>query len=306
MVRKIDTDAPDPGARAPEGPVTGEGLTSDQELTGGAAGRTQTVATASDLRDQTDDAPPGETSNADIEMPPAGDPEPVEGVPALGNPDAPVTDDTNTLTAKDNPLDTGGTGAGSKTERALELPAVDKADLAEQRAENADTELRQRQAANAAATSDPAARATDTEEANSNPFVSDRPERRGAADTSYAGAERRRTVDSTHGLGAGRPVARRSAPHGDLILDLHGRRMIPGSTYTATYEYEDDTDVAPGAGETTLVFELNTPRGRRILPVVRTGQRGVVSVTFPVEFEGPYRARLIDGSRVLATLDFTV
>jgi hypothetical protein len=303
--KRVDTDAASPSARAPEGAVTADDLTSDQDVAGTTATGEQTPGTASAQRAQ-DPPVPGETSNEDIEMPPAGDPEPVEGVPALGDPDAPVDDDTNTLTAKDNPLETDAGGDTSKAERPLEIPAVDKADLAEQRADNADTELRQRQAANEAATSDPASRSTDTEDAEAATFTSDRPERRGAADTSYAGPERRRTVDSTHGLGAGQPVARRGGRHGDLVLDHHGRPMVAGSTYTATYEYEDETDVAPGAGETGLIFELNTPRGRRVLPVVRTGAAGTVSVTFPVEFEGPYRARLIDGSSVLATLDFTV
>lgn len=301
MPKTIDADAPDPSDRAPEGAVTASDLTADQATGGGAGGREQMAGTASDQRAQ-ETSEQGETSNSDIEMPPAGDPEPAPGVVALGDPKAKPGTDTNTLTAKNAPLDTGATGAGSKDERPLELPANDKADLAERRQDRAD----ERASRSSETSRGSSTRSTDTEEANDPLAASDRPERRGAIDTNYAGPERRRTVDSTHGVAAGRPVARRGGKHGSLVLDLHGRKILPGSTHTATYEFERDADVADGAGETSLVLEMETPRGRRLIPVVRTGQRGVVSVTFPVEFEGPYRLRLLDGSDVLATSEDTV
>jgi hypothetical protein len=62
-------------------------------------------------------------------------PEPVEGVPALADPMRRSAGDTNPLTAKDAELRTAATGAGSKAERPVELPGVDKADVAQRRRE---------------------------------------------------------------------------------------------------------------------------------------------------------------------------
>jgi hypothetical protein len=277
----VDTDAASPSARNPAGEVSAEDLQSE------------------DLGDAV--ATPGATG-------PVGSGAGHTGPSDDSSGETPVGSDENPLTAKDAELRTAATGAGSKSERPVELPGVDQADVATRRAARAsDTELRDRQRAEAASRrTGPEARDTSTEDAEAAPFTSDRPDRRGPVDVTYDGPERRRTVDSTHGAAVGRPVARRSGAHGDLVLDTHGRPFIAGSTHTATYTFEDPTDVEPGAGRTSLVLELETPRGRRLIPAVRTGAPGSVSVTFPVEFEGPYSLRLLDGSRVLATTSFRV
>jgi hypothetical protein len=103
-----------------------------------------------------------------------------------------------------------------------------------------------------------------------------------------------------------RSSRRRSAPAGpELVIDHHGRPILPGTTYTASYTFDDEGSVDPGAGETDLVFELDTPRGLRTFPAVRDGRQETVFVTFPVEFEGDYKARLMDGETTLASLDFS-
>lgn len=304
----VDTDAASPSARNPAGAVSAGDLQSEDlgDATS-TPGETGPLGTGAGHTGPSDDST-GETNATEgIDIPPAGDGEPVKGVPALADEGAPVGSDTNPLTAKDAELRTAATGAGSKSERPVELPGVDKADVATRRASR-DTELRDRQKATAAAKergTGVAARDTSTEDEEAARFASDRPDRRGPVDVGYDGPERRRTVDSTHGAADGRPV-RRTQVKGDLVLDLHGRRIIPGSTHTATYTFDDVKAVEPGAGRTSIVLELNTPRGRRLIPAVRTGAPGSVSVTFPVEFEGPYSLRLLDGSSVLATTDFVV
>ncbi len=96
------------------------------------------------------------------------------------------------------------------------------------------------------------------------------------------------------------------APAGpELVIDHHGRPILPGTTYTASYTFADEGNVDPGAGATDLVFELDTPRGLRTFPAVRDGRQETVFVTFPVEFEGDYKARLMDGETTLASLDFS-
>jgi hypothetical protein len=303
----VDTDAASPDDRNPAGSDMTGGL-EDEDLGDAPAGESGPIGTGAGHTGPADDST-GETDpTAGIEDPPTGDDEPVEGVPALADADAPVEGDTNPLTAKDAELRTAATGAGSKAERPVEQPGVDKADVVQRRAKRAaDTELRDRQAAEVAARgTGPGARDTSTEDEEASRFASDRPDRRGPVDVTYDGPERRRTVDSTQGAAVGRPVAHRAGAHGDLVLDTHGRPFIAGSTHTATYVYDDVTDVAPGAGRTGLVLELDTPRGRRLIPAVRTGAPGAVSVTFPVEFEGPYSLRLLDGSRVVAKTSFRV